>query len=304
MGLLWPLQHGMNGQTLTSDIVTSIIGQKYSIKAKIPSEPLVSEGFTGISPKHANRKSDPRKISSPLFEREQKINEEIVSLEILKPSEVIYSEEKSLDSPGGDSLPPIMTAVVQECEAELDTVAIMPTEQVVTAYARAVTLTEDDVAVAKCNVTSATLVDENDQAVMQVQDEDDTFWHTSQGKFKFTLDELPVQLQLLYFMLQELANFDDPDVLCHLLSCLKLMCLHAEVLNKAAQDHKGFLIWCQENLLVESMWKLLQTEFSHISQIAVPLLLHCVTLPSGADMFWKAVEEGFHSKSWRTRFAA
>ncbi|XP_076339617.1 UNC-79 domain-containing protein isoform X3 [Tachypleus tridentatus] len=270
----------------------------------IPSEPLVSEGFTGISPKHASRKSDSRKISSPLFEREQKINEETVSLEILKPSEVTHSEEKSLGSPGGDSLPPIMTAVVQECEAELDTVAIMPTEQVVTAYARAVTLTEDDVAVAKCNVTSATLVDENDQTVLPQQDDDHMFWHTSQGKFKFTFDELPAQLQLLYFMLKELANFDDPDVLYHLLFCLKLLCLHAEVLNKAAQDHKGFLIWCQENLLVESIWKLLQTEFSHISQIAVPLLLHCVTLPSGADMFWKVVEDGFHSKSWRSRFAA
>ncbi|CAN8031368.1 unnamed protein product, partial [Ixodes persulcatus] len=41
--------------------------------------------------------------------------------------------------------PVLMTATVQECPGQLDTVAIMPTEQVVTAFARAVTLTEDDV---------------------------------------------------------------------------------------------------------------------------------------------------------------
>lgn len=45
---------------------------------------------------------------------------------------------------------PIQTAVVQEC-SELDTVSIIPTERVATAFATEVTLTEDDVGM-YCNV--------------------------------------------------------------------------------------------------------------------------------------------------------
>ncbi|CAN8008929.1 unnamed protein product [Ixodes pacificus] len=147
--------------------------------------------------------------------------------------------------------PVLMTATVQECPGQLDTVAIMPTEQVVTAFARAVTLTEDDVPEAKCTVASATLVDENDRAVVAPEPVDDaSFWQTSQGKFRFTIDELPPQLRLVYVLLREMAVHEDADVLYHLLTCLKLLSLHAEVLNKAAHDHRGFLIWCQENLLV------------------------------------------------------
>ncbi|KAG0432726.1 hypothetical protein HPB47_020594, partial [Ixodes persulcatus] len=52
------------------------------------------------------------------------------------------------------------------------------------------------------------------------------------------------------------------------------------------------------------LWKLLQAEFSQIARLCVPLLLHCVTLPSGMDMFWKVVEADFHSENWRDRFAA
>ncbi|KAK8775211.1 hypothetical protein V5799_031444 [Amblyomma americanum] len=199
----------------------------------------------------------------------------------------------------------LMTATFEECAGHLDTVAIMPTEQVVTAFARAVTLTEDDVPEAKCTVASATLVDENDRAVIAPEPvEDSSFWHTSQGKFRFTIDELPPQLRVIYVLLKEMAVHEDADVLYHLLTCLKLLSLHAEVLNRAAHDHRGFLIWCQENLLVANLWKLLQAEFSQIARLCVPLLLHCVTLPSGMDMFWKAVEADFHSENWRDRFAA
>lgn len=210
--------------------------------------------------------------------------------------------KKHIDEEGSHF--PILTATVQECATELDTVAIMPTEQVVTAYARAVTLTEDDVARAKCTVVSATLVDENDQTITNLKESDDGFWHTTQGKFKFTLEELPPQLQLIYVFLKELDNSKDADILYHILSCLKLMCLHSEVLNKAAHDHRGFLIWCQENLLIPNLWNLLQAEFSHISQLSVSLLLHCITLPCGTDMFWKVVEHDFHNDNWRAVFAA
>lgn len=128
---------------------------------------------------------------------------------------------------------------------------------------------------AKCTVASATLVDENDQTISKEQEDDANFWHTSQGKFKYTIEELPPHLQLIYAMLkvgfgesnqyfticlrcllilgnvfQNMNNYNDPDVTFYMLSCLRLMCLHAEVLSKAARDHRGFLIWTQENLLV------------------------------------------------------
>ncbi|KAF8766719.1 Protein unc-79 like protein [Argiope bruennichi] len=198
---------------------------------------------------------------------------------------------------------PIKTATVLECTAELDTVSMLPTETVVAAVAKEVTLTDDDVASAKCTVASPILMDENNIGATQSTDES-AFWHTTEGKFKFTIEELPPQLQLFYLLLKDLAVFEDADVLYHILACLKVMCLHSEVLNKAAHNHRGFLIWCQENILVINLWKLLQMEFSHIAQLSTSLLLHSITLLSGFETFWKILEEEFHSKEWRTRFAA
>jgi hypothetical protein len=45
-------------------------------------------------------------------------------------------------------------------------------------------------------------------------------------------------------------------------------------------------------------------EHSHICQVTVPLLLHCITLPSGSDVFWKVIQEEFHNSDWRVRFVA
>ncbi|CAM1320186.1 UNC79 (predicted) [Pycnogonum litorale] len=205
---------------------------------------------------------------------------------------------------GDTNVSKIMTAV-EMCEPEpLDTVAMMPTEEVVTAFARAVTLTETDVGLAKCTVASATLVDENDQTVAKDQEDDNSFWHTSQGRFKFTIEELPAHLQLIHALVQNFNNYKDPDVTFYMLSCLRLMCLHAEVLSKAARDHRGFLIWAQENLLIPNLWSSLDSNHSHISQMATSLLLHSLTLPSGADTFCKILEENFHKHNWQVRFSA
>lgn len=53
-----------------------------------------------------------------------------------------------------------------------------------------------------------------------------------------------------------------------------------------------------------SLWELCNSENSHISQVCVPLLLHCITLPVGSDMFWKILNEVFHNSDWRIRFQA
>ena len=129
-------------------------------------------------------------------------------------------------------------------------------------------------------------------------------WKTSQGNFTFAIKDMPPQFQLVFEFLKEIRLHDDADVLYHLLYCLKLLTLHSEILNKSAKNYKGFLIWCQENLLIPNLWSLLQSEFSQISQLCVPLLLHCITLPFGAKMFYKVVENDFKSTNWRVRFIA
>lgn len=53
-----------------------------------------------------------------------------------------------------------------------------------------------------------------------------------------------------------------------------------------------------------SLWELCNSEYSHISQVCVPLLLHCITLPVGSDYFWKILQEFFHHSDWRIRFQA
>ena len=53
-----------------------------------------------------------------------------------------------------------------------------------------------------------------------------------------------------------------------------------------------------------SLWRLLQARYSQLASVCVPLLLHCLVLPTGPDMLWKIVEENFASDDWKERFAA
>lgn len=61
---------------------------------------------------------------------------------------------------------------------------------------------------------------------------------------------------------------------------------------------------CNIALLINSLWELMDAEYSQICEQAVPILLHCITLPVGADMFWKQIQEEFQSPDWRRRFTA
>ncbi|XP_006811597.2 LOW QUALITY PROTEIN: protein unc-79 homolog [Saccoglossus kowalevskii] len=129
-------------------------------------------------------------------------------------------------------------------------------------------------------------------------------WPTSHGVFTFRISEFPKSLQLLYAFLKELPRHDDPDILLHLVSCIKVLCLNAECLNNAAKDHIGFLIWLQENLLLPSFWKFLHADLSHVVQILVLLILHCMALPGSMDVFWELVDTEFNSDDWQVRFNA
>nr|DBA14703.1 TPA: hypothetical protein GDO54_005634 [Pyxicephalus adspersus] len=121
---------------------------------------------------------------------------------------------------------------------------------------------------------------------------------------KFFYQQLPVTLKLIYTILQEMAKFDEPDILFNMLNCLKILCLHGECLYIAKKDHLPFLAYIQEHMLISSLWRVLKSEFSQLSSLAVPLLLHAFSLPYGADIFWTIINSNFNSKDWKMRFEA
>lgn len=53
-----------------------------------------------------------------------------------------------------------------------------------------------------------------------------------------------------------------------------------------------------------SLWRVVKSEFSQLSSLAVPLLLHALSLPHGADIFWTIINGNFNSKDWKMRFEA
>ena len=53
-----------------------------------------------------------------------------------------------------------------------------------------------------------------------------------------------------------------------------------------------------------SLWQLLQADNSHVASVAVPLLIHCLAQPTGANVFWELVENDFNSEDWKVRFSA
>ncbi|RZB38818.1 unc-79 -like [Asbolus verrucosus] len=199
----------------------------------------------------------------------------------------------------------IMTATVETVSEQLDLAAIIPAEKVVSAVARAITLSETDVAAATVQVAKPQVIGENDEPIEPEPGDDlDNFWQTSVGKFKFCVDDLPQPLQYIHQLLQELSKVDKPDILYYMLQCLNILILHGDACTKASKEHRGFFIWCQENLLIKNLWELCNSEHSHICQEVVPLLLHCITLPAGSDVFWRVIQEAFHNNDWCVRFTA
>ncbi|KAF7625931.1 hypothetical protein Mgra_00009878 [Meloidogyne graminicola] len=69
-------------------------------------------------------------------------------------------------------------------------------------------------------------------------------------------------------------------------------------------QHRGFLVWIQENLLIPRLWTLLRSDYSHVGQMATPLILHAITLPLGDDVFWETVNAEFTSPEWERRLKA
>lgn len=49
---------------------------------------------------------------------------------------------------------------------------------------------------------------------------------------------------------QEMARFEEPDILFNMLNCLKILCLHGECLYIARKDHPLFLAHIQDHMLI------------------------------------------------------
>ncbi|KAI4892270.1 hypothetical protein NFI96_000535 [Prochilodus magdalenae] len=121
---------------------------------------------------------------------------------------------------------------------------------------------------------------------------------------KFSYQQLPVSLRLIYTILQEMAKFEEPDILFNMMNCLKILCLHGECLYHARKDHPQFLAYIQEKMLIPCLWSMLKSEFCQLASLAVPQLLHALSLSHGADIFWMLVDNSFNSKDWKIRFEA
>uniref|UniRef100_A0A671W6R9 Unc-79 homolog, NALCN channel complex subunit n=1 Tax=Sparus aurata TaxID=8175 RepID=A0A671W6R9_SPAAU len=121
---------------------------------------------------------------------------------------------------------------------------------------------------------------------------------------KFSYQQLPVSLKLIYTILQEMSKFEEPDILFNMLNCLKILCLHGECLYLARKDHPQFLAYIQEKMLIPCLWSMLKSEFCQLASLAVPQLLHALSLSHGADIFWNLINTNFNSKDWKIRFEA
>lgn len=56
--------------------------------------------------------------------------------------------------------------------------------------------------------------------------------------------------------------------------------------------------------LCSSLWSMLKSEFCQLASLAVPQLLHALSLSHGADIFWNLINSNFNNKDWKIRFEA
>ena len=62
--------------------------------------------------------------------------------------------------------------------------------------------------------------------------------YTSLGKFRYTLEELPGELQMIYELMLDIDKHVNPDVIHFTLLCLRQMVLYGEALNIAHNKHR------------------------------------------------------------------
>ncbi|KAJ1358037.1 hypothetical protein KIN20_016341 [Parelaphostrongylus tenuis] len=201
------------------------------------------------------------------------------------------------------------TAVVEHTGDD-EFVGVLPSEELEIAIAEATTLTETDVGRETCQVVTSSLVEgikgssSPNQQPQQHKNPSDDFVTTSVGRFRFSIDQLPPQLKMIHALLVNLEFTEDPDVENFIMNTLKFLCLHCGSLTNSRREHRGFLIWIQESMMVPKLWARLRSDFAQVGELASLLLLHCISFPSGEEAFWKAVHKDFTCPDWKTRFDA
>uniref|UniRef100_A0A5S6R432 Uncoordinated protein 79 n=1 Tax=Trichuris muris TaxID=70415 RepID=A0A5S6R432_TRIMR len=191
--------------------------------------------------------------------------------------------------------------IVEEYPDEF--VGVLPVEEPEVVTAEAVTI--PDTEGVDCKVVTTTLMDvANPSSSFGTGQTSDDFLHTRQGKFRIRFEELPAELQLIHALMTTIEKHPDPDVKYYMLLMVKTLCLNCCALKNAQFEYRGFLIWAQENIFITKFWKLLQSQYSQISELCTCLIFHCLSLPSGADVFWSVVSADFTDNDFSTRFAA
>ncbi|OQV19140.1 Protein unc-79-like protein [Hypsibius exemplaris] len=177
-------------------------------------------------------------------------------------------------------------------------------EKIAPVMVRAVTLTDEDTGMAACTAAEPQSIDDVTGRGTWLSADDYGFWHTTQGKFKFLLSELPYELQLLYGLSKLVSAFTDQALLVDIIRSVKLICLEGHALTCAIKEARGFLIWAQENLLIPVYWQIIGHERDHLANELLPLMAHCATLFPGSDVLWNILDDSFLSDAWTVRFAA
>ncbi|KAL4003430.1 Cation-channel complex subunit UNC-79 family protein [Acanthocheilonema viteae] len=196
------------------------------------------------------------------------------------------------------------TATIHETNVEF--VGLLPSEEVETAVAHATTLTERDVGCETHHIITSSLIENVKGSLVEdtTVRESAKFWNTSVGRFRFSLSDLPPQLCLIHSILTNLEMEYEADAHYYMLTTVKFLCLHCESLLNARREHRGYLIWAQENLLIPKLWTLLRSDRSQLAELVIPLIMHCITLPCGEEIFWKVVNSQFIDQRWEERFSA
>ncbi|XP_046839871.1 protein unc-79 homolog isoform X2 [Xenia sp. Carnegie-2017] len=128
-------------------------------------------------------------------------------------------------------------------------------------------------------------------------------WESSGSALSFeSAAERGPHIRFLLGVLKELPKQEDLVVILHLVKCLNVMCLRADYLRIAAEEDLDILSYLQEAFLVPNLWRLLKCDRSELCEVCVPVLLHCISLPCGAESLVNEVKSTFTNKDWRVRF--
>ena len=114
----------------------------------------------------------------------------------------------------------------------------------------------------------------------------------------------PKHTQLMTKLFMMISTMDDPEVTFYILDCLRSLALNEDCLYETSRKYKKLFFWLQHNHIVSNLWNILDSNHSQVSMLGVPLLLMSLSLPHGADIFWKILDDEFDHEDWKTRFAA